>query len=147
MSGILSAISLFCEDIREEKNGALTIVGVMSDNVEFNSPEKISSQVPALSKLGIYTRILLPSFYEPTIITVHLKFPDGKEVDFPSFSKEFVESTLNDGRASNKPFSFLVSQAIAIPFVIEQEGRVTVIVRAPAVELISGQLIIRVIYS
>jgi hypothetical protein len=63
MKGV-NCIGLFCEDIREEKNGAFTIIGIMPDNVTTEvvnvaptGEARPGAHVTMMSKICIYTRI------------------------------------------------------------------------------------------
>jgi hypothetical protein len=129
---VITAITLFCDDAREEASGAMTLVGIAPDNI--NVP-----QLPgALAKLAIYTRIAVPTHMEPVALEVFLRSPQGDEVPMGSFAANFVESTCAEARAAGNPVAGFVTTATAIPFAIPAPGRWTAFLRAAEVEIITG---------
>lgn len=134
----LSAVTLFCEDIREEKSGADTLIGVFPDNVQI-------PQVPgAFPKLGIYTRIVAVVDAPPERFEIALEHLDGSEQILASFDATFVRKASDDARALGAPVVGFISKAVAAPFPIAIAGRLLLKVRTPTEEIISGNLNIKV---
>jgi hypothetical protein len=74
-----SVVALFCEDIREEKSGAYSLMGVMGDNVGMlPPPADHESAVPIIPRIFIYVRISFDVAAEiPAPIRIDLRMPDG----------------------------------------------------------------------
>jgi hypothetical protein len=129
-----TAITLFCEDIREEKAGPVTLIGVMSDNLQ------VGALPGALPKLGFYTRISMPVGEAPAPIKIVLKAPDGTERDLGTFSIDVVAEAINQTKAQGTPQIGLMASALMSPFPIMATGRFLTIVRSGSTEKLSGQL-------
>jgi hypothetical protein len=136
-----TAYTIFCEDIREEKAGTDTLVGVLLDNIEVE-------RVPAsLTKLGLYTRIYFDPLGDDTDIgEVHLKLvlPDGSESAITSFGLEIIEHAKNAARQQDSPRVGLISKAVAAPFPLNSAGRIKFVVQTRTTEFISGYLNVKV---
>jgi len=138
MSAGYSAVALFCEDIREEKSGTTTLVGVFSDNIEV-------PQLPMnFPKLAVYTRIIFPINQKPEELQVIIKDADGKETNFSSFDRDFVKKTIDGVKSKGAPIVGLITRAIAPGFPVQKAGRLLILVRGAKFEIIAGQLNIRV---
>jgi len=64
---MISAITLFCEDVRNEANGAETFIGVFPQNVTF-----VGTPPYLMPKLGIVTKINFTPDDVPARLTVKL---------------------------------------------------------------------------
>jgi hypothetical protein len=130
------AITLFCEDIREEKTGSETLVGVARDNFQ-------AQHIPGLfPKLGLYTRLLIPTELEGPIepVVVKLVSPEGSEHTLATFDVDFLAREIEGARKSGSPLLGLIAAAVGSPFPLKLAGRFLVIVATPTNEIISGQL-------
>src|SRR5688572_15722901 len=98
MAGSIQAIGFFCEDIRDEKSGQDTLIGILPDHLA----------VPAfpgmLPKLGIYVRIHLSLDANPKIIRVKLKQPDATFVELAVFDS-LIGSSIKDASDNKLPLS------------------------------------------
>jgi hypothetical protein len=116
----LSAVALFCDDIREERLGTLTLVGVMPDNVE------VPAFPGALAKVGIYVRIHLDPNTDPGAIELLLTFTDGVQHKIGELPKELVDKSRADALAGGNPIAGLIANLSASPFPVPQAGRALV---------------------
>lgn len=116
----IQAIALFCDDIREERAGSTTLVGIMQDNFEL---QNIPS---ALSRLAIYVRINLEVSEKPRPLSVLLEFPDGNRHTLGEFSKELVKKSQAEAKLANNTLAGLIANVVAPQFPVPQIGRVTV---------------------
>src|SRR5262245_1416449 len=79
-----SVIALFCEDIREEKSGQDTIIGILPDAL--NVP-----QFPgALPKLGIYVRFHLNAESEFRSIRTRLRIPGANDLPLATVDESLL---------------------------------------------------------
>lgn len=132
---MLSGITIFCEDIREETRGTATIVGVLPDNIYLTA---IPSVLP---KLALFLRINFPvDGASPTEITVRLKQFDREEEDFTIIRSDLIKSTKRDAAASGASIAGLVTKAIMGSYPIERPGRITVRIRNAETDFICGTL-------
>jgi hypothetical protein len=134
MSTTLSAITLFCEDIREERNNTDTLVGVFGDNIE------MPNTASALPKLALYSRVIV-SVNELDIEPIRLVLRVfGKEVELALFEPDFIRKTITDVRALGAPIAGFVSRATLAPFPVLEPGRIVVVATTPTSEKIIGNL-------
>jgi hypothetical protein len=114
----ISAVALFCDDIREEKMGGHTIIGVMGDNVALPEFPVV------LPKLGIYLRLHIPTSAKPEKYEIYLNFPNGNRVLVSTIEHDLVEDTINKAVEAGNGIAGIISQLIASQFPIEQPGRI-----------------------
>jgi hypothetical protein len=137
---VLAAIALFCDDIREEKAGTVSVIGIYPDNI--NVPK-----VPlALPKCGIYTRISFPVEEEPPkTIALSLAYADGTEVSLTMLDTELIQKARSESQAKGAPKAGLISTSLLAPFAIKKEGRINVIARIDDEDVVCGTLNVQLI--
>jgi hypothetical protein len=95
----VTAIALFCEDIREEVGGTFTIVGIYPDNVNL-------TKIPAiLPKLCVYIRVNFgPDAAAKSIKTIkaHLSIPDGQSIELGEMDTAKVQEAIAAVKTSGK---------------------------------------------
>jgi hypothetical protein len=130
----ISVVGLFCEDIREEKTGADTIIGVLPDNL--NVPK-----LPAfLPKLCLYVRIHVNSSFDPGPISVHLAMPDGSVIAKIDLEPELVRTTLKTSQTAKAPIAGFISKFILSPFQIVAPGRIQAVANVDGGSYVCGAL-------
>lgn len=116
----IAAIALFCDDIREEKSGAHSLIGIIGDNV-------IVPNFPgAIPKFGIYVRIHIPTDFKPCKFDIYLNYPNGDRLHINEIELRLVKNTIVDAKKSNNPIAGIFTQLVAAPFPVAQEGRISV---------------------
>jgi hypothetical protein len=130
----VSVVAIFCSDIRQEKGGTETIVGVFPDNV--NLP-----RIPgAFAQMHVYVRLhILPTFY-PKSITTRLVSPDGAELSHNEMDSAIVESARGKALANDAPYLGLIARIAIAPMRISQEGRIRAIVAIDGEDHVAGAL-------
>jgi hypothetical protein len=88
MSGV-SACALFCEDVRQEKTGGETLVGVMRDNLA------MSSLPGVLPKLGIYIRMNIPLGLEARQVNFYMVMSSGSRNLIGQISVDQVQLAID----------------------------------------------------
>lgn len=143
----LSATTVFCEDVREEKNGSNTLIGIFADNVILEGtgePKPVPAgrkAIHVMPKIGIYTRIVAPIDEPLDRIDVLLVSPDGDKRGMGDFSKEFLENTRKDARGKGSPVITLIARAVASPFPVPPSGgRFLVVVQTQESQIVSGTM-------
>jgi hypothetical protein len=129
---MINGITLFCDDVRDETAGTVTLVGIAPDNI--NVPKMPAS----LAKLAIYTRIAVPSDLDPVALQMVFRSPEGDETELGAFSAEFVEATCEQAREAGNPIAGFVTTGVAAPFTVRAPGRWLGILRAGSTEIITG---------
>ena len=119
----ISAVALFCEDIREERSGAITLIGIVGDNVVVPHRPKPES-VGILPRLGIYVRVNFDATQqiEPPELTV--RFPDGETLSSKKLTDEDVKEACSTAKLGN-PIAGLIFRIQAGNIPIKKLGRLT----------------------
>ena len=142
---IVSATALFCEDIREEKAGQHTIVGVLSDNLnlQIQTPAGepgTQTGVAMIPKLGIYVRVVIGVDDSASDLTAVLLTPDGTEHMLGSFDPDTITRSQADSRAKGSPIVGFIFKALMSPFPIPGGGIMSVRIRAGKEDRVIGIL-------
>jgi hypothetical protein len=129
-----SVVSIFCEDIREEKTGQDTIIGILPDNM-------LIPHIPgALPKLCVYVRVHLDIENSPQIISASLLNSDGAELALQTWEKSVIDKAFSDAKANAMPVVGLVLKAVMGPFPISAIGKIVSKLRIDDVEFVGGAL-------
>lgn len=135
----LSATGLFCEDIREEKQGTDTLIGILPDNMALQPlGQAEQSWQPVFPKLALYVRINVNSEIKIDTLSIKLRLPDGNILNLTSFDKELIEKSRLD--ASGAPFVGFVSKVVFGPTPMPVKGRFEAIAELNGSETICGFL-------
>jgi hypothetical protein len=130
-----SAISLFCEDIREEKAGTVTIIGIYPDNIT------VESTPFNFAKLAVYTRINFPvAGVLPKAIALRLIGTDGKEIPLASFDQALIAKAQKESLDKGATNAGLIGSAVLVPLPVRQAGRMNVIARIDDQDYVCGTL-------
>jgi hypothetical protein len=92
----LSVMALFCEDIREEIGGTLTLVGLLPDNVrieQFTPAAGEEQSLRHMSKLCIYVRINFDSTIDIGEPLVSMAMPDGSRMPIGKIEADIVKKS------------------------------------------------------
>lgn len=114
----VSAFGIFCDDVREEKSGSMTIVGAMLDNVE------LPGFPGFLAKLSIYTKIVLPIDAPIHAAQIYLTMPDGSRQLVAQVSEDMIRKAIDDVRDNGGERAGIISHMMAAPFQIPKPCRV-----------------------
>jgi hypothetical protein len=130
----VSIVGFFCEDIREEKSGQETIVGILPDN--FAVP-----QVPGLiPKLGIYIRMHFDAKSNAKEFSVRLESPNSNDLMLGSSDENTVSSAIQDANKLGIPFAGVAMKAVFGPFPIKSYGVLRAIVKLDGVDILCALL-------
>lgn len=110
----IQIVGIFCEDIREEKSGQFTIVGVFPNVANLPAPP---ADIPAtaqavLPKLGLYLRIHfeIEDKFEP--IDIKLIHPSGEETLVATMDKAVFEKSREETIALDLPIAGIVLHSV-----------------------------------
>lgn len=107
MTDKFEAMSIFCEDIRGEKSGQDTIIGIYPDNV---AVEVLPFIFP---KIGVYIRIRVAVDFQVTPLSVFIhhegspRDPDRLTV----IDESFIKKSIAQSRAQGTSVTYLISRA------------------------------------
>jgi hypothetical protein len=107
-------VGMFCEDIREEKNGQLTLVGLLADNVNIPPPpaEAPPTTRAVMPKLAFYLRIHMAVEDEVAPMNVKLLIPDGGEIDLGTIGADLIAKAQKEAADKGLPIAGIVSQTV-----------------------------------
>lgn len=129
-----SAIALFCDDVREEKAGSETLVGVLSDNI------RVANIPGFFYRLVLYARLHIFELKEPP--TIHFRIVDeaGGIIADIAQDPEEVENIYADAMSTCVGYFGYVARIRMTPFRIEKPGIISVIVSVNGVEQVAGAI-------
>ena len=132
--GDVSAIALFCADVREEKRGTVTVVGIYPDNLN------VPKMPGAFPSMAVYVRIHLRPAFDPGSVSTRIILSDGEELARDDVDPELLRDTLAKARLNGAPTAGLITTFVFSPFHVSKGGRITAIVSAGKEEYIAGSL-------
>jgi hypothetical protein len=127
-----NVIGMFCEDIREEKSGQVSIIGILPDSIRLPPPpQAIKRQDGELSavipKLGLYIRLLMPIGPLKGPMPIRLDLPDGRNLPLGEIDDALIEKSLTEARANNLPIAGVIFHALMQGFQIARPGLIRAI--------------------
>lgn len=131
----VSIIALFCEDIREEKSGVNTLIGILPDNV--NMPN-----IPgAFPKLGLYVRAHIDLDLKPNVtdLILSFKFPNGAEQEINRIPRNDILREMENVKGGGTYVGFVMA-IIAGSFAIPAAGIIQVVAQFAGEEHICGRM-------
>lgn len=138
-------IGMFCEDIREEKSGQVSIVGILPDSIRLPPPPasiKRQDGEPSIviPKLGLYVRLLLPIGSLKGPIPVKLKLTDGTNLSLGEIDNALIEKSVAEARAIDLPIAGIVFHAVMQGFQITKPGLIKAVIVHEGKEQVCGVL-------
>lgn len=130
----ISIVALFCSDVRQERGGTETIVGVFPDNVD------VPSIPSGFTQLCVYVRMHVRPSFCPTKIITRLVLPDGSELDRSEMEMGLFERSREKAVAGKSAYFGLIARFVMAPMPITQEGRLQAIVSVDGKDHIAGAL-------
>lgn len=121
----ISVMALFCEDIRDEKSGQVSLVGIMSDNANVPHPPKGTPTIGMIPKLAIYLRASFDVNAEIDEIKFVMELPDGEKVAVGSANAATIAEAKGT-KAKGNPMGTIISTVKIQPLPLAKLGRITV---------------------
>lgn len=131
---IVRGLAIFCEDIREERTGQDTLIGIMADNIA------VPTTPVMLARLAIYTRVYFDSSEEPEPINAVVQMPSGEKHELGVADTALVRDAFNTAKSNNAPLAGVVLKGIFSPLPLPSFGAISAIVRIGAREHVLGTL-------
>ena len=129
-----SVIALFCDDIREERSGTVTIVGVYPDNLRLK-------QVPGtFPKMSVYVRMHIRADATPGKIVTRVFLPDGTEANSDEADLKLVTDSLEKARKAGRAYAGLIARFTMVNLRVVAEGIMRCTVQIGNEEYVAGSL-------
>lgn len=135
-----SVIALFCEDIREDKSGTLSLIGIFGDNAVVPPlPSELPNARGLIPKLCVYIRIYFDVDSGLGPIRIKLILPDGKEMEAGSVDDATIAQAKSTKENGN-PMASVIARFQLNYFVTRDLGRLQVVVSIGAQSYLAGYL-------
>lgn len=130
MNGI-NVIALFCEDIREERDQVLSVIGILPDNINIEpsvsaTPSQgvvvVDSAPRHLSKICVYVRINFDPDYEMPDIQMRLVFPDGVNIPVGAIGREVISKAKSQAKERGHPLAGVIGRLVMNKFDFSKSG-------------------------
>lgn len=130
-----TVMTLFCEDVREEKAGTVSLMGVMSDNINvnmFNSDNdgvervQINSESKVLPRLCVYTRINFDPRDKLKKISMKVTMPGGEEIIESPIDQRLIEQSKTKAIEKDNLLSGIISRLELGGAPLSKSGKLTV---------------------
>jgi hypothetical protein len=131
---LLRAVAIFCEDIREERSGQDTLVGIISDNIAL-------PMIPALMpRLGVYIRAHFDIATSPERVSASVRFPWDQRIELGAAEIPIVEMAFKEAKAQQNPAAGVVMKGLFSLLPIQTNGVITVMLEVGDREYQAGTL-------
>jgi hypothetical protein len=125
----------FCEDIREEQSGQVSIVGILPDNIQLpKPPEVMKSPRLVLPKLGLYVRIRISMEGTLNPMPVSLIMPNGERLRLGEADLELIEKSRREALAGGIPIATIIFHALIQGFTVAQPGLIIAVLESEGIE-------------
>lgn len=120
----IAIVGIFCEDIREEKQGTETVVGILPDNVN------VEAFPGVFPKLGIYVRAHVSIDHLPSAISLRMVHGEGAaDADLTVWEESFMAKARAQSASNGAPHYGLITKAVLSGFRVEAPGRISIVAR------------------
>jgi hypothetical protein len=125
----VTVMALFCEDIREEKDEVITLVGIIPDTVNVATSRKERSGLTAigvdtrvLAKLCMYVRINFDPDYELPEPKIRLIQPDNVSIELGTIDAATVQKARSDAKSKGNLLAGVISRVTLGGFKLPRTG-------------------------
>ena len=130
----VSITSIFCQDIREEKVGTVTLVGIFPDNVKF-------TKIPGvLLKLVVYCRMHADVKDPPRKLSLRIEMPDEQIVKLGNVKRAEIQEAVQKAKGEGSEIAGFIVSAEISPFTVIKSGRILVVATVDGEEYPVGRL-------
>lgn len=129
----ISAVGIFCEDIREERSGQDTLIGILPDNMTVQG-------AGVIPKLCLYVRMHIDPREDLKPISLRVVAPNNDVLGTNEFSADLIRETREKALARGAPITGLISKLVWLGFRVKESGRVLAMLRVGSNEHLCGAL-------
>lgn len=130
----VSAVCIFCEDIRQERSGQDTLVGTLPDTVEMSA---LPINFP---KFAIYLRIHLDVDRQPREISAKVLNTNGSEISAATWDQTLLDTAFAGSRANELPIVGLIFKSFVSPLIITSAGKIVATATIDGIDYVAGSL-------
>ena len=130
---------LFCEDIRSEKSGAFSLVGIMPDNANIGVAPT-SEKRGMFPKLCVYMRAQFDISDQVKTISMSMQLPDGNVLDMGPISADLISKSFAGAKKKGNPLAIIVLRAEFQAFPIISLGKMLLHAHIDGESYIAAQL-------
>lgn len=125
----VSAVVIFCEDIRQEANGMHTIIGTFRDNLA-------GSRYPGqMARLGVYMRANFPIADIPRNLSLRLETPwSDTPISLGGMGEDALNKAHQTAKDDKSEILGVVMTAVISPFMAQREGRMNAVLTIDGVD-------------
>lgn len=141
----LVAQSIFCEHIRQELQGVVSLIGIMPDNIAISPSTAdlppVEGQVAVIPSLSVYTRVRFPLDRQPrSDIVVQFVSPSGQMIYEAPVERDFILESFSEAQQQGNEYLLVIQQANLANFPVIELGRYVVSVMYDGERFFSGAL-------
>jgi hypothetical protein len=108
-------VALFCQDIREEKDDVISLIGILPDNLltPKMTPDTVGivrSSVRVLSSLHIYLRINFDPDFELPEALMRIVLPDDQIIEVGKISADVIAQSRSQAKEAGLPLAGVLSR-------------------------------------
>jgi hypothetical protein len=116
----VTAMALFCEDIREEKGDVVTLVGILPDTLNLETADGATIETGQtqkfLSKLCLYVRINFDPDFPLKVPRIRLVLPKDEILSVGEIGSDVIEKAKSEAAAKGHLLAGVISRAVLIGF-------------------------------
>jgi hypothetical protein len=142
-------MALFCEDIRDEANGILTLVGILPDHINVANPPDKDGNAPIpdpaaqhknLSRFSVYARIGFDPDYDLGEPVFTLKLPHGEILALGTVTADVVTKAKREAKERGTPLAGIVFRVAFGSFPLKKLGVAKLEVKIGKRTILAGAL-------
>lgn len=130
----VSAVCIFCEDIRQEQSGQDTLVGTLPDTLEINA---LPINFP---KFAIYLRVHLDVDHQPREISARVLNTNESEISAATWDQTLLDTAFAGSRANQLPIVGLIFKVLVSPLNITSAGNIVATATIDGIDYVAGSL-------
>jgi hypothetical protein len=129
----VNAVAVFCEDIRQEASGQLTLVGTMPDTI------KLSRLPGMMPKLGVYLRFHITASEKPKSVSAKFVGANSSQFKEMNWNEDAINRAFT-ALSEDIPFAGFMGRAVRAPAKVTEVGFLGVVVVIDGKEHMAGGL-------
>jgi hypothetical protein len=121
----LSIMGFFCEDIREEAGGTVTLIGLMPDNVnveELKKQDEVSLSSRVITKVCVFVRANFDPDDPTQEISLHLTLPNDQKFSLGKADAAVMQQAKQQAREKGSPLAGITLRAVLGGFSLPKLG-------------------------
>lgn len=120
-------VALFCQDIREEKNDVVSLIGILSDNIQTPKviPDEqgvVLSSLRQLSSLHIYLRINFDPDFDLPEANMRVILPTDEVIEVGKIPADVIAQARSQAKETGLPLAGVISRLGIGNFALPKPG-------------------------